>query len=246
MSSAAPQTRCSKRRTINRQSSACASARTQSPKIASSGLLAVASENLLAGATDLRPVGLQAAEDTQRVVGIDLQLGLAKPGHVRMAGGALFVVALVHCGGRRLRRELLGGRGCCREHESDRQHRFPDHGSPLCGHPARRHSVNLSHTLSALSRGRPHLSGCAQTFAVVCDRAATTMWRRACALTRCRDKSRGEGRLAQLVERLLYTQDVGGSSPSPPTSLRSLRELRLGTLPPVAQRTRPPHRSAEA
>src|SRR5664279_1878053 len=28
------------------------------------------------------------------------------------------------------------------------------------------------------------------------------------------------GRLAQLVERLLYTQDVGGSSPSPPTRLR--------------------------
>ena len=36
------------------------------------------------------------------------------------------------------------------------------------------------------------------------------------------------GRLAQLVERLLYTQNVGGSSPSPPTSLRSLCELRLG------------------
>src|SRR3954451_4731226 len=30
----------------------------------------------------------------------------------------------------------------------------------------------------------------------------------------------GAGRLAQLVERLLYTQDVGGSSPSSPTSLR--------------------------
>ena len=28
------------------------------------------------------------------------------------------------------------------------------------------------------------------------------------------------GRLAQLVERLLYTQNVGGSSPSPPTMLR--------------------------
>src|SRR4029077_9537410 len=28
------------------------------------------------------------------------------------------------------------------------------------------------------------------------------------------------GRLAQLVERLLYTQNVGGSSPSPPTTLR--------------------------
>jgi hypothetical protein len=32
--------------------------------------------------------------------------------------------------------------------------------------------------------------------------------------------NRGEGRLAQLAERLLYTQDVGGSSPSPPTKVR--------------------------
>ena len=29
------------------------------------------------------------------------------------------------------------------------------------------------------------------------------------------------GRLAQLVERLLYTEDVGGSSPSSPTTLRA-------------------------
>jgi hypothetical protein len=29
-----------------------------------------------------------------------------------------------------------------------------------------------------------------------------------------------------LVERLLYTQDVGGSSPSPPTSLRKLRAAK--------------------
>ena len=34
------------------------------------------------------------------------------------------------------------------------------------------------------------------------------------------DKGQPIGRLAQLVERLLYTQDVGGSSPSSPTSLR--------------------------
>src|SRR6266511_3760143 len=34
------------------------------------------------------------------------------------------------------------------------------------------------------------------------------------------------GRLAQWVERLLYTQDVGGSSPSPPT--RPLRRRRFG------------------
>src|SRR6266852_4966543 len=34
-------------------------------------------------------------------------------------------------------------------------------------------------------------------------------------------KVNAQGRLAQWVERLLYTQDVGGSSPSPPTSLRA-------------------------
>jgi len=102
----------------------------------------VAGENLLAGVTDLRPIGLETAEDTQRVIGIDLQLGLAKPGDVGMAGGALAVVALVW-GGRRLRRELLGGCGCYGEDESDRQHRYPDHGPPICGHPARRHFLNL-------------------------------------------------------------------------------------------------------
>ncbi len=34
---------------------------------------------------------------------------------------------------------------------------------------------------------------------------------------------RENGRLAQLVERLLYTQDVGGSSPSPPTTVSERR-----------------------
>jgi hypothetical protein len=38
------------------------------------------------------------------------------------------------------------------------------------------------------------------------------------ALRRFRAILDGTGRLAQLVERLLYTQDVGGSSPSPPTT----------------------------
>jgi hypothetical protein len=36
------------------------------------------------------------------------------------------------------------------------------------------------------------------------------------------------GRLAQLVERLLYTERVGGSSPSPPTS--HMRHLATGLL----------------
>src|SRR5262249_34066227 len=38
----------------------------------------------------------------------------------------------------------------------------------------------------------------------------------------------GDGRLAQLGERMDHTHEVAGSIPAPPTSLRSLRELRLG------------------
>ena len=37
-------------------------------------------------------------------------------------------------------------------------------------------------------------------------------------------------RLAQLVERLLYTERVGGSSPSPPTKTSSDRKLQLVRL----------------
>ena len=48
------------------------------------------------------------------------------------------------------------------------------------------------------------------------------LWTKRCsALT----KSPIKGRLAQLVERFLYTEDVGGSSPSSPTSLCSRSEL---------------------
>src|SRR5262245_30163710 len=43
----------------------------------------------------------------------------------------------------------------------------------------------------------------------------------ACPAAHGGDKGDAQGRLAQWVERLLYTQDVGGSSPSPPTSLRA-------------------------
>jgi hypothetical protein len=55
------------------------------------------------------------------------------------------------------------------------------------------------------------------------------------------------GRLAQLVERLLYTQDVGGSSPSLPTTFMVLSPhiVRAGqgprssiVFPPVCRPTR--------
>ena len=39
-----------------------------------------------------------------------------------------------------------------------------------------------------------------------------------CAGILCRGNAAGRGRLAQLVERLVYTEDVGSSSLSPPTT----------------------------
>jgi hypothetical protein len=143
MSSAALQSRCSKRRTIDRSLRAGAGARIQIPKLKSSGLLAVACQNLLTGVADLWSVRLQTAENAERIVGIDLQLALAKPSHVRMTSGALFVSTLAHRRGRRLWRECLGICGRCGKDKSDRHHRYPDHGPPICGHPARRHAVNL-------------------------------------------------------------------------------------------------------
>jgi len=103
----------------------------------------VAGEHLLAGVADLWPVRLEAAENAKRVIWISLQLRLTEPGHVRMAGGALAIVTLAHCCGRRLRRKLLGTRGCYGEDERDRYYRYPDHDPPICGHPARRHALNL-------------------------------------------------------------------------------------------------------
>ena len=44
--------------------------------------------------------------------------------------------------------------------------------------------------------------------------------RAACADNGVPITTRAQGRLAQLVERFLYTEDVGGSSPSSPTTLR--------------------------
>ncbi len=50
------------------------------------------------------------------------------------------------------------------------------------------------------------------------------------------------GRLAQLVERFVYTEDVGGSSPSSPTTLR-LRRLRVARHSP--SKTQMPHTVSE-
>src|SRR5256886_5654820 len=52
-----------------------------------------------------------------------------------------------------------------------------------------------------------------------------------------RDGDKGvQGRLAQRVERLLYTQDVGGSSPSPPPRPFRLRRFGRQASPNCARR----------
>ncbi len=96
------------------------------------GLLTVVRQYLLAGTADLGPVRLQTAQNPQHVIRIDLQLGLTKPAHVRMAGGTLLIIALPHqrSDGRWLQRQLLRARSsyCQREHR--RQDRYPDHHHP--------------------------------------------------------------------------------------------------------------------
>lgn len=54
--------------------------------------------------------------------------------------------------------------------------------------------------------------GSGGAFAFASRRGSALVWRPMAVYMRTR-----RGRLAQLVERLLYTQDVGGSSPSLPT-----------------------------
>src|SRR5215510_11225685 len=52
------------------------------------------------------------------------------------------------------------------------------------------------------------------------------------------------GRLAQLVEHLVYTEGVGGSSPSSPTILRSRSERRLPRRSPKGEAGRSPRATA--
>ena len=46
-------------------------------------------------------------------------------------------------------------------------------------------------------------------------------------------RQRRGGRLAQLVERLVYTENVGGSSPSPPTIISNVLIFYRLSLPDV-------------
>ena len=110
------------------------------------GLLAVACQYLLAGAANLGPVCLQTAKNTQHVVGINLQLGLAKPRHIWVAGGTFLIISLPHrrSDGRWLRRQLLRARNSYGQREHQRQNGYPDHDPPL-GFGHRMSAIFISH-----------------------------------------------------------------------------------------------------
>src|SRR5581483_7721134 len=138
-----------------------------------------------------------------------------------MAGSALLVVALA-CSRRRLRREGLGTCGRHGEHEGDRQHRYPDHSPPIAGIRPGATSANVvSYFAGTVARRQLFQQVVRSRFppGVIAPQqhCGSALAPSRDAGIRLAGNGRLDGRLAQLVERLLYTQDVGGSSPSPPT-----------------------------
>ena len=120
---------------------------------------------------------------------------------------------------------------------------------PLCGHPARPPlEILISYSTRTVARCGLFQAVVPQSFAAVwCGRnivppmrlrrgqtrgyiSAGKLFRQELVSKSLSARVCQQGRLAQLVERLLYTQKVGGSRPSPPTNLRSLRKLRVAQL----------------
>ena len=163
-------------------------------------------QDLIAGFADSRPVALQAVENADKVVvGVFDDL-LTKAHDVGTAGGALPCITLA------LSRRHRDGRQC----ERGRKSNPSKHVSPLvCGKPAAAPYVidAMGVTRRATNAGNFHL---------LCGNRAPQA-----ALAPCgrRGINLSRGRLAQLVERLLYTQNVGGSSPSPPTTDKNLFDV---------------------
>ncbi len=187
----------------------------------------MACQHLLASVADVRPVGLQTAQNSKDILRIDLKLGLAKLGYVGVAGGAFLWISLTsHRSAyrRRLRRHLLGVRGCTGgKRQSDRQDRYAKHDPPLraSGPPCDFRSYPTFFRCPAHIKFLPRDS-----------RHNGEPRRRAC-VPRVRGDTSAAGRLAQLVERLLYTQNVGGSSPSPPTSLHKRSAAKAAAPKPI-------------
>jgi hypothetical protein len=169
--------------------------------------LSVADQDLIAAFTDSRPMGLKAVENAENVVVGVLDHLPAEPHDIGTAGGALPCISLA------LSRRHRKGRQCKRGHQNHRaKHRF----TPRCGKPAARPYVT-----DAIGATRRRNN--AHDFHMLCCNCAS----QAALAPGCyRGINLGCGRLAQLVERLLYTQNVGGSSPSPPTSLCKRRWCR--------------------
>jgi hypothetical protein len=142
--------------------------------------LTVVRQYLLAGAADLGPVRLQTPQNPQHVIRIDLQLGLTKPAHVRMAGGTLLIIALPHqrSDGRWLRRQLLRARSSYCQREHHRQDRYPDHHPPS-GHSARE-SRQLISQFFAAAESQERASTRTSDFRLERDKFASTTARAIC------------------------------------------------------------------
>src|SRR6185312_3014624 len=158
-------------------------------------LLAVAGQHLPARGAETGAIALQAAENGEHVAFIGFQLRLTELGHVRPTGGALLRRALRQR--RALRCRWLGWK-LRQRHNGAREK------------PCKRQTYDTDHSVSPPD---------SHVMTIAVERAKTFMPARRLHAGPARRYICLQGRLAQLVERLLYTQKVGGSSPSPPTSL---------------------------
>ena len=98
---------------------------------------------------------------------------------------------------------------------------------------SRRAACRAPQTAAAAAKGKVERPGCFGPYRRMAENNGVTRTsQRALARRRLGEINLAAGRLAQLVERLLYTQDVGGSNPSPPTndSTASPAKLVSGSL----------------
>ena len=181
--------------------------------------LRVIVEHLAARGTDFRPIVEQATLDLKDVRwGVILDKFSAILDHIGGARLAFFVGPQPkRIGWRRWRRLRL--RRCRGEQKSHHTER-PKHQS-LFGYS--RHATGDCLTFfphgSVPGKAADDTTHDVRRVVKAC-RARTEPPRPQLALARRRlgEISLAAGRLAQLVERLLYTQNVGGSNPSPPTN----------------------------
>ena len=172
------------------------------------GLFTVGLQYTLARRAEPLAIALQAAKNGEDVALVGPQLRHAVSGHIAMTGRAVLLTSLhrartLRC--RRLRWELgRGGRDAGQQQgQAQNQSAMHDFRSPT----AKPLPVD---SVAHVPRSRMSRTSCHSVSGELLVERLAPAGHAAIHLA--------AGRVAQLVERLLYTQDVGGSSPSPPTT----------------------------